>query len=289
MMTPTIPKNVILTGCSSGIGKQTARFLRNRGFSVFPSARRKKDVDELIGEGFDSFLIDLCEPETILLSIKAILEKTDGKVYGLINNAGFAMRGAIEDITVEDMRQQFETNLFGLHDMTRMVLPFMKKQGFGRIINMSSIAGFISFPFLGCYSASKFALESWSDALHSEMKDYGITVSVIQAGPIRTNFQSNTEKTINRFWEREVIENDAVYRNIQKRIAEGKKFSRGSLFSLPPESVSKKIYHALSAKRPRRRYKVTLIAHGLGLFNRFSPIWLKDIFSRLQIRGFRDL
>jgi len=159
----------LITGWSSGIGYDTAHYLQKNGYRVFTSARKSEDVQRLKDEGLESYLLDVTKPETISQTLEAILALTDGKLYAVFNNAGYGQPGAVEDISTEVLKEQFETNLFGLHEMTRQVIPIMRAQGYGRIIQHSSVLGLISLRFRGAYNASKYAIEGLCDTLRLEL------------------------------------------------------------------------------------------------------------------------
>jgi len=271
---------VIITGCSSGIGKSTALFLREKGWEVFPTARKDDDVKKLCQEGFNAYKVDLKNTHEIEIAVKHILEISGGEMHALINNAGFALRGAIEDLTIDDLRNQFDVNLFGVHEITKQLIPVFKQQKFGRIINISSIVAMVPFPFLGAYSASKSALEAWSDALHNELLAHNIYVTVVQPGPILTKFQYNTEKTLERFNYREHVVHKGIYNKINKQIEGGQRFTQGSIFALPPTVVSRKIWKNLLRKRPKRRIQVTLLSHILSYYTKYLPLWCVDRMSQ---------
>ncbi len=192
MKFPTVKnKSVLVTGCSSGIGRATAEVLRSKGWTVFPTARKVADLDELKQAGFEAVKLDLSSSESIAVAVDWVLAKNDGKLGAVVNNAGFGMPGAIEDLTRDAMRDQFEVNLFGLQELTNKLIPGFRKQGDGRIVNVSSVVGRLSLPFMGIYSASKFALEAVSDALRVELSLDRISVSLVEPGPIRTSFSTN--------------------------------------------------------------------------------------------------
>jgi len=163
--------NILITGCSSGIGKESALYLQTKGYRVFTTARKEEDVEELKGLGFEAFYLDVTKPKTIKKTLKKILKLTDGTLDVVFNNAGFGQPGAIEDITTDVLKEQFETNVFGLHEVTNQVLPIMKKQGYGKIIQHSSVLGLISLKFRGAYNASKYAIEGLTDTLRLELEE----------------------------------------------------------------------------------------------------------------------
>ena len=193
MKVPSVKnKSVLVTGCSSGIGLATAKLLRKKGWRVFPTARKSEDLESLRKAGFEAVELDISSSKSVAAAIAVVLEKTKGCPGAVVNNAGFGMPGAIEDLTRDAMRDQFEVNLFGLQELTNLLIPVFRKQGCGRIVNVSSVVGRLSLPFMGIYSASKFALEAVSDALRVELSADGIGVSLVEPGPISTRFSNRS-------------------------------------------------------------------------------------------------
>ena len=188
---PVKIKTVLVTGCSSGIGLATARLLRDRGWQVAPTARKTADLDMLRAEGFDPIALDVTDSASIADAASAVLARFGGQLGAIVNNAGFGLTSAIEDAPRAMLRDVFEVNVFGLQELTARFIPLFRKQGYGRIVNVSSVLGELSLPFAGVYSASKFAVEALSDALRRELFDSGIAVSVVQPGPIETRFSEN--------------------------------------------------------------------------------------------------
>ena len=178
-------KSVLITGCSSGIGEATAHRLAERGYQVFATARKPEDVARVNRAGLNSLPLDLCDPASIADAVEQVLEQTGGRLYALFNNGAYSQPGAVEDLETRVLRTQFETNLFGWHDLTRRLIPVMRRQGEGRIIQNSSVLGFVSLRYRGAYNASKYALEGLSDTLRLELDGSGIHVSLIEPGPIK--------------------------------------------------------------------------------------------------------
>jgi len=167
-------RTILITGCSSGIGRCVARGLATRGYRVFATARRREDVEHLRAEGLAGLQLDLADSASIAAAVDEVLERTDGHLYALFNNGAYGQPGAVEDLSREVLRLQFETNLFGWHELTNRVLPVMRQQGYGRIIHNSSVLGFVALPFRGAYTASKYALEGLTDTLRLELRGSGI-------------------------------------------------------------------------------------------------------------------
>jgi len=184
-------KTILITGCSSGIGYTTAIELQKRGFNVIATARKVEDVDCLAQEGLTALQLDLADSVSIQQAVKQIIELTDGEIYGLFNNGAFGQPGAVEDLSRDVLRYQFETNVFGTQELTNLIIPLMRKQGHGRIIYNSSVLGLVAMTYRGAYNASKFALEGLADTLRLELQGSGIHVSLIEPGPILTNFRQN--------------------------------------------------------------------------------------------------
>ncbi|MCK5189463.1 MAG: SDR family NAD(P)-dependent oxidoreductase, partial [Methylococcales bacterium] len=194
-------KIVLITGCSTGIGYTTAIELKKRGHRVICSARKEADVTRLQEQGFETLQLDLADSGSIQQAVKQFIELTDGKIDGLFNNGAFGQPGAVEDLTRDVLRSQFETNFFGTHELTNLIIPLMRKQGYGRIIYNSSILGFVAMRYRGAYNASKYALEGLVDTLRIELFNTNIKLSIIEPGPITSNFRKNAfalyQKNIN--------------------------------------------------------------------------------------------
>ena len=267
-------KSVLITGCSSGIGLAAAEMLRFRGWTVFPTARKVDDLDALRLAGFDSIKLDVTSSSSIAIAVEQVLVKNAGKLGAVVNNAGFGMPGAIQDLSREAMRHQFEVNVFGLQELTNMLIPVFQKQGGGRIVNISSIVGRLSLPFMGIYSASKFALEAISDAQRVELSPDRIAVSLIEPGPIRTRFSTNCAEEGEEKLDVSASKFSVAYKKYFKKRREGGMSE--DRWRLPPEAVAKKVVHALESPRPRIRYKVTVPAYMGELAARFVPASLID-------------
>jgi NAD(P)-dependent dehydrogenase (short-subunit alcohol dehydrogenase family) len=249
---------VLITGCSSGIGYSTANLLKNRGYRVFATARKSEDVARLQAEGFESLQLDLRHSDSIKNAVQTMLEKTDGRIYALFNNAGYSQPGAVEDLSREALREQFETNLFGTHELTCQILPAMRDQGEGRIIQNSSMLGFIALTYRGAYIASKHALEGLTDTLRLEFSGTNIYFSLIEPGPILTKIRANSRYTLEKYVDTENSFHSETYATLQERI-----LKEGEVvpFTAPPEAVTRKVIHALESSRPKVRYYVTFPAH----------------------------
>lgn len=266
-------KTVLITGCSSGIGECLAAAIHERpGYRLIATARREDDVLRLSGAGMEALQLDLADTGSIAAAVDEVLERSSGRIDVLINNGAYGQPGAVEDLSREVLRAQFEVNVFGTHDLTTRVLPAMRRQGRGRIIQISSILGVVSLPFRGAYNASKHALEALSDTLRLELRGTGVHVSLIEPGPIESRFRENAMR---RFEEHIRIE-DSPHRERYRTVRERLHSDRPDPFTLPPESVVKKTLLAMEQSRPRPRYLVTIPSHVLARLKRAIPDRLFD-------------
>lgn len=273
-------KSILITGCSSGIGYSTAVELKKRGHRVITSARQQQDVDKLIAEGFESVQLDLADSLSIQSAVNAVLRLTDGKLDALFNNGAFGQPGAVEDLTRDVLRFQFETNLFGTHELTNLIIPIMRQQGYGRIIYNSSILGFVAMRYRGAYNASKFALEGLVDTLRLELKGTDIKLSLIEPGPILSAFRKNAFALYKKNIDAEHSAHKANYQVIEARL---QKQGAAVPFTLPPEAVAEKVIHALESKHPKIRYYVTFPTYLFGFLKRILPAsWLDFALIKSQ-------
>ncbi len=276
-------KTILITGCSSGIGLDAAHTLQERGWKVFATCRRKDDQDKLEAQGFASQLLDYEDPATISAALENILKETDGRLDALFNNGAYGIPSAVEDIPTDALRQIFEANLFGWHELTRKIIPLMRQQGRngeGRIIQCSSVLGLKAMPWRGAYNATKFALEGLTDTLRLEMRGTGIHISTIQPGPIRTEFRKNAAKQFEKWidWEKSSLKARYEKSLIPRLYASVEK---PDPFELGPEAVTKKLIHALESNRPKAHYYVTTPTYIASFTRRFFPLSLQDnIWSR---------
>jgi NAD(P)-dependent dehydrogenase (short-subunit alcohol dehydrogenase family) len=268
MLNVRVKRAVLITGCSSGIGRCTAEVLRDRGYRVFATARREKDVEELKAQGFEALVLDLASSDSIRAAVRQVLDATEGSLYGLFNNGAYGQPGAVEDLSVEALREQFETNLFGTHELTRCVIPAMRRQGEGRIIQNSSVLGFAAMKYRGAYNASKFALEGLTDTLRLELRGSGIHLSLIEPGPIASRFRENALRQYHAHINPVGSPHEANYTAIEARLV---KVGPAAPFTEGPESVARRVVHALEARRPRVRYYVTFPTYLFGALKRILP------------------
>lgn len=263
-------KSILITGCSSGIGLHTAIALKQRGYQVFATARKEEDVNALKAQGLESLQLDVNDTHSMQKAIEQISQLTGGKLDALFNNAGFLQTGAVEDLTRDMHRSQFETNVFGPMELIRLVLPIMRKQGHGRIIQNSSILGIVTLPYCGAYNASKFALEGYSNTLRQELRGTNIHVSIINPGPIESKLRAHAyeqyQTSIN------TLSNSVHQKAYQKLEAfYFKRKDKGDKLTQTPDAVVKKLIHALESTRPRAHYYVGFSAQGLAFLRRILP------------------
>ena len=262
-------KSVLITGCSSGIGYTCAVELRARGWRVFASCRKAEDCARLKAEGFDSPRIDYADPGSIASGLAEVLEATGGTLDALFNNGAYAVPGAVEDLPTDALRAIFESNFFGWHELTRFVLPVMRAQGHGRVVQCSSVLGFVTLPWRGAYNSTKFALEGLTDTLRVEMRDTPIHVVLIEPGPVTSRIRVNSIPHFEKWIDWERSPRAAQYQaKLQKRLYED---NGPDTFELPPEAVARKLIHALEAPRPRPRYYVTTPTYIMGFLRRALP------------------
>jgi len=269
-------KTVLVTGCSSGIGLCVAEGLVARGYRVFATARKVEDVETLEDRGLESLQLDLDDSESIQEAVKEILARTNNELYGLFNNGGYGQPGAIEDLTRNVIRAQFETNLFGTMELTNAILPTMRKQGYGRIIQNSSVLGFIALPYRGAYTASKYALEGLTDTLRLELTGTDIHISLIEPGPIKSHFRANSLKKYRENIDTKHSRHKNNYYGMEKRLTK----EEAVTFTLSPTAVLNKVVHALESPLPKIRYYVTVPTYLLGTLKTILPTGILDWILR---------
>jgi NAD(P)-dependent dehydrogenase (short-subunit alcohol dehydrogenase family) len=273
-------KVVLITGCSTGIGYTTAVELKKRGYRVICSARKEADVSRLQKEGFETLQLDLADSASIQQAVKQLIELTDGKIDGLFNNGAYGQPGAIEDLSRDVLKEQFETNFFGTHELTNLIIPLMRKQGYGRVIYNSSILGFVAMRYRGAYNASKFALEGLVDTMRIELFDTNIKLCLIEPGPITSNFRKNAFAMYQKNINPEISFHKETYKAMEERL---KKEGPAVPFTLPAEAVAKKVIHALESKNPKIRYYVTFPTYLFGYLKRLLPAaWLDVLLRKAQ-------
>lgn len=263
------PKSILITGCSSGIGYDAAHGLKHHGWRVFATCRKEEDCKRLEDEGFESFPLDYADTESIAAGLQNALERTGGTLDAVFNNGAFACPAAVEDLPVGALREIFETNLFGVHELTRLAIPVMRAQGHGRIVNCSSILGFIPIKWRGAYVATKYAMEGLTSVLRLEMRDTPIKIVLIEPGPITSKIRVNSIPHFEHWIDWENSARAEQYRaSLLKRLYESK---GPDTFELPASAVTKKLIRALEAKNPKPRYFVTTPTYLMWGLRRVLP------------------
>lgn len=269
-------RSILITGCSTGIGHHCALALKEEGWRVFATARRPEDLQALEKQGLEAIALDYADQNSINACVKTVFEKTDGKLDALFNNGAFGQPGAVEDLNTDVLRAQFEANFFGWHELTRQIIPVMRNQDQGRIVQCSSVLGFIPMAFRGAYIASKYALEGLTDTMRLELHGSGIHISLIDPGPITSRFRENARI---KFIDNIDIEKSPFAERYKKRLSKLES-QLPDTFELPPEAVLKKLRHALNASSPKPRYFVTFPTHLMAILKRLLPTRTLDAFLR---------
>lgn len=270
-------KVIVITGCSSGIGLDAATTLAKRGHRVIATCRKLEDLEKLKTLSLESVLLDLNDTQSIHCAFQTIVTLTQGRVDVLVNNAGYGQIGALEDIPSDVLINQFQTNVFGLMELTRLVIPLMRKQNQGRIINISSVLGVISLPLKGAYNASKYAVEGLSDTLRLELKPAGIKVITIEPGPIESLWSNTLTDTFKNIDTQHSVFKDK-YVALEANATQKKS---NSFFTKKTSAVTNKLIHAIEANCPRAKYKVTFVAGLFVFLKRILPTKVLDSFLLL--------
>lgn len=269
-------RSILITGCSSGIGLAATRALKSRGWRVLATARNPSDLRRLEeAEGVETLPLELSDPASVAACAEEALTRTDRRLDALYNNAAYGVIGAMEDVSAELLRRHLEVNVIATHELTRRIVPAMRKQGHGRIVMCSSVLGLVSGPYRGPYCASKFALEAISDALRLELAPAGIHVSIIEPGPIQSSFMATAVATLKANIDIKASAHRAYY---ERRIADMESGER-SRFKLEPDAVVAKLIRALESARPKARYKVGLPTHAAAVLKRALPDRLLDLIA----------
>ncbi len=275
-MTPT-DRSILITGCSSGIGLLAARTLKTRGWRVLATARKPADLDRLrTTEGLEALPLELSDSASIAACAAAALKLTDGRLYAVYNNAAYGLVGAMEDISAAHLREHFEINVIAAHDLTRQIVPAMRAAGRGRIVMCSSVLGFISGPYRGAYCASKYALEALSDAMRMELAASGIQVSLLEPGPIETQFLPTT---LSKFRATIDVDRSAHKAAYERRLKQMEAGGNGR-FKLGPDAVVAKLVHALEHPRPKARYRIGFATQASNVLKRILPDRILDIVAQ---------
>ncbi len=271
-------KSILITGCSSGIGYDAAHGMRAAGWRVFASCRKPQDCDRMRDEGFESPLIDYNDTTTLESGLAEVLDATGGTLDALFNNGGFATPGAVEDLPREALKANFETNVFGVHDLNVRVIPIMRAQGHGRIIQHSSVLGLITLRWRGSYNCTKFALEGLTDTLRLEMADTNIKIVTLNTGPVTSDIRKNSiphfEKWID--WKGSA-RREQYERGLQKRLYED---NGPDKFELPASAVTAKLLKACTHPNPKPRYYITTPTYLMGFLRRILTTRALDRFLR---------
>jgi NAD(P)-dependent dehydrogenase (short-subunit alcohol dehydrogenase family) len=270
------PGAILITGCSSGIGRATAERLAGKGHTVYATARRLDSIAELERLGCRTLALDVTDEDSMAAAVAAV-EDAHGSVGALVNNAGFAVSGAIEAVSVDQLRAEFETNVFGYVRMAQLVLPGMRRARRGRIVNVSSVAGRVTMPAAGAYAASKYAVEAISDALRFEVRGFGVQVVLIEPGPIRTEFTGTANHALGEL-------DAGPYTDFHAAVAKGDAETDESFIAGKPEHVARAIERAITAGSPRARYRVTAIARVLPVVHGALGDRAFDALLRRQLK-----
>lgn len=273
-------KSILITGASTGIGYYTAHELKKAGYQVIASCRSATDVARLRQEGLESVQLDLADSESIQRGFTQAMVLTGNELYGLFNNGAYGQPGAVEDLPINALRQQFETNFFGWCELTNLALPIMLQQGYGRIIQNSSILGIAAMPLRGAYNASKYAIEGISDTLRLELEGTGVYVSLIEPGPIESQFRKNALAALLEHIDIKNSRHHSIYRDAIARL---EKTETTTPFTLGPQAVYQRVICALEAKRPHARYYVTFPTYLVGFMKRILPArWLDKLLREIS-------
>ena len=271
-------KNILVTGCSTGIGYCLATELEKSGFRVLATARSDSDVEKLRSRGLAAFRLDLADSGSIASALEWSLDQTQGDIYGLINNGAYGQPGAVEDLSRAALVEQFQTNVFGTQELTNRMIAVMRNSNRGRIVQISSILGLVCLPYRGAYNASKYALEALTDTMRLELKHTGIKISLIEPGPIESDFRKNALKMFHRH----IDINGSAHREYYSQVLDRLQAIENVPFTLPAEAVLKKTVHALNSDKPKIRYKVTVPATGLSILKRLFPDrWFDSLVGRI--------
>lgn len=269
---------ILVTGCSSGIGQDAAITLHKRGYNVIASVRQREQAAPLLDAGIQHILtLELSKTDSVRDAVEQCLRISDGKISAVFNNAAYGQPGAVEDLSRDVLREQFETNLFGVQELTNLLLPTFLAQPDARIVNCSSVLGLVAMPFRGAYNASKFALEGLTDTLRMELEDTSVKVVLIEPGPILSRFRENALLALQKNIDIDASRHVDGYK---KNIARLEKAGPAMPFTLGPEDVTKKLVRALEKRNPKPRYYVTFPTYLMAFLRRILTTRLLDKFLR---------
>ena len=275
-------KNILITGCSSGIGKDVAITLHNKGWRVFATCRSKTDCTFFTKLGIESFPLDLLKEESINCAVNLVKEKTKSQLDVLFNNGAYAIPGAIQDIPRSAMREIFEVNVFGQIDLINRCIPLMMHSDYPKVINCSSVLGFISLPYRGLYSATKYSIEALTDALRRENYDSKIKFVLIQPGPINTDIKKKSVKHFEKWidWKKSI--HKKTYENkVIKRLYDNNYKDSFNSYELQPDEVTKILINVLNSKKPKARYKITIQTKIAQIMTKLLPTNTLDWFFKI--------
>jgi len=273
-------RNILVTGCSTGIGYTVAKGLQERGYRVFATARQQSDIERLEREGLNVIALDLSRSESVQDAANELMLRTSNELYAVFHNGAYGQPGAVEDLSRETLEKQFATNVFGWMELNNRLMPLFRQRNEGRIIFNSSVLGIISLAYRGVYNASKYAIEGFADTMRQELADTNIKVSLIEPGPIESQFRANALKAL-----KENIDLDASVHSqkYQGNIRRLKKQGSVAPFTLPAEAVLKKVIHALESKKPKAHYFVTFPTYLFATLKRLLPtVWLDKILMKIS-------
>ena len=275
-------KNILITGCSSGIGKNVAITLHNKGWRVFATCRSKTDCTFFTKLGIESFPLDLLKEESINCAVNLVKEKTKSQLDVLFNNGAYAIPGAIQDIPRSAMREIFEVNVFGQIDLINRCIPLMMNSDYPKVINCSSVLGFISLPYRGLYSATKYSIEALTDALRRENYDSKIKFVLIQPGPINTDIKKKSVKHFEKWidWKKSVHQK-TYENNVIKRLYDINYKDSFNSYELQPDEVTKILINVLNSKKPKARYKITIQTKIAQIMTKLLPTNTLDWFFKI--------
>ena len=269
-------RSILITGCSSGIGYYCAKELQKSGYRVFATTRKIEDVKRLQSEGLEALKLDLNDSQSIKDAVEEVLKRCEGKLYALFNNGAYGQPGAVEDLSRRVLTEQFESNVFGTQELTNLIIPSMRKNTEGRIIQNSSVLGFVSMRYRGAYNASKYALEGLSDTMRLEFRGENIFVSLIEPGPIRSDFRKNALAMFIKNIDRE----DSIHSKEYEQKLKSLESEADVPFTLGSDAVFKALLHALESKKPKARYRVTFPTKLFAFLKRVFSTSVLDVVLR---------
>ncbi len=273
-------KNILITGCSTGIGYTVAKGLQARGYRVFATARKATDLERLENEGLNAIELDLADSESVNDAANELMLRTSNELYGVFHNGAYGQPGAVEDLSRATLEKQFASNVFGWIELNNRLMPIFRQRNEGRIIFNSSVLGLVALPYRGAYNASKYAIEGFADTLRQELADSCIYVSLIEPGPINSQFRANALQAL-----KDNIDINTSYhrQKYQGNIRRLEKQGAAVPFTLEPEAVLQKVIHALESNKPKAHYYVTFPTYLFATLKRILPAtWLDKILLQVS-------